>query len=277
MKLFAPAKVNLSLRVLGKRADGYHALESLMAPVSLCDKITIEITPGATSFDLTCSDPTIPCDASNLAIIAARIFCEETGRSLGGKIHIEKHIPHGAGLGGGSSDAATVLLALNDLAQTKLDAPELERIAARVGSDVPFFICGTAAWITGRGEHVAPHVLPQEFHLVLIKPPFGVSTAWAFSAWSKQTTQNVSAAATFGGVNWTNDLEIPVFEKFLLLPVLCEWLSNQSGVKVTRMSGSGSTIFAVCESGAAADAIAALAKNHLGDSFKILALKTLGH
>jgi len=277
MKLFAPAKVNLSLRVLGKRPDGYHALESLMAPVSLCDEITIDITQGATEFDLTCSDPTIPCDASNLALIAARVFCEETGRPFGGKIHIEKHIPHGAGLGGGSSDAATVLLALNRLAQTKLDAPELERIAARVGSDVPFFICGSAAWITGRGEHVAPHVLPQEFHLVLIKPPFGVSTAWAFSAWSKEAARTEAAATTFGGVDWTNDLEIPVFEKFLLLPVLCEWLSDQSGVKVTRMSGSGSTIFAVCESEATANSLAALAKNHLGDTFFIVSVKTTGH
>ncbi|MFY8216294.1 MAG: 4-(cytidine 5'-diphospho)-2-C-methyl-D-erythritol kinase [Chthoniobacterales bacterium] len=277
MKLFAPAKVNLSLRVLGKRPDGYHALESLMAPVSLCDELTIEITPGTTEFGLTCSDPSIPCDGSNLALIAARIFFEETGRSLGGKIHIEKHIPHGAGLGGGSSDAASVLLALNHLAETNLAPPELERIAAHVGSDVPFFIGGTAAWITGRGEHVAPHVLPQSYDLVLIKPPFGISTAWAFSAWSKQAARTESSATTFGGVDWTNDLETPAFQKFLLLPVLCQWLSEQAGVKVTRMSGSGSTIFAVCESEAAANSLAALAKNHLGDTFFIVSVKTTGH
>jgi len=276
MKLFAPAKVNLSLRVLGKRADGYHALESLMAPVSLYDEITMDIHPGTSGFDLTCSDPTIPCDASNLALVAVRIFCEETGVSIGGKIHIDKNIPHGAGLGGGSSDAATVLLALEQHAGTNLDVTELERIAARIGSDVPFFVRGGAAWITGRGEHVVPHVLPQDYNLVLIKPPFAVSTAWAFAAWSKQSPRSESAVTRYGDLDWINDLETPVFEKFILLPILCEWLRDQPGVKVARMSGSGSTVFGVCESPRDSDYLVSSARGYLADTFQIIAVKTAG-
>lgn len=275
MKLSAPAKVNISLRILGKRPDGYHALESLMTPISLHDEIEVSLIPGRHDFQISCTDPEIPCDSTNLAHVATCKFSEACGMPLGGAIHIQKQIPHGAGLGGGSSDAASVLIALNQLTNHALPLADLERIAAQVGSDVPFFIHQSAAWVRGRGECVEPCVLPGAFDLVLIKPPFPVSTAWAYSAWAKQSPHGNAANISFGGVDWTNDLESPVFEKFILLPVLCDWLQDQPGVHVARMSGSGSTVFAVCDSPSGATSLARSARDHWGKTFEIHAVQTL--
>ena len=276
MKLSAPAKVNLSLRVLGKRADGYHDLESLMAPLSICDTVEINLEPGADNFSLTCSDLTVPGDASNLALVAAREFAAVTGVSPGGHIHLEKRIPHGAGLGGGSSNAAAVIRGLNTLTDLRLPWKKLEEIAARVGSDVPFFIRGGAAWVRGRGERIDPCDLPQQFFLVLIKPPFGVSTAWAYSAWENaKHCENPPLATTFGGVHWMNDLEASVFRKFLLLPVLVQWLNEQPETRIARMSGSGSTVFAVCPTSADAESLGSRAAAYLGGTFQIFIASTI--
>ncbi len=278
MKLSAPAKVNLSLRILGKRADGYHDLESLMAPISLCDTVEIYLHSDSEKFSLTCSDLTVPSDPSNLALVAAREFSAFTGVSPGGHIHLEKIIPHGAGLGGGSSDAAAVIRGLNTLTNLHLPLEKLEEIAARVGSDVPFFIRGGAAWVRGRGEQIEPCDLPQPFFLVLIKPPFGVSTGWAYAAWaSAMRYEEPPTATSFGGVHWINDLEAPVFRKFLLLPVLSQWLNEQPETCIARMSGSGSTIFAVCSSAADAESLCARATAHLGKTFQIFTASTISH
>lgn len=276
MKLSAPAKVNLSLRILGKRADGYHNLRSLMAPLSLCDYIQLEIDGGRDGFSFTCSDPTVPCDATNLAMIAAREFCVSAGIRLGGYIHLEKIIPHGAGLGGGSSDAAAVIRGLNALIGSRLATDELESIAARVGSDVPFFIQERSAWITGRGEHVEPCTLPQQFYIVLIKPPFAISTAWAYSMLGGEKQRNAVPICEYGGVEWTNDLEGAIFPKYILLPALMRWLGNQPETRVCRMSGSGSTIFGVCDSKHDSEALAARASACFGETFRILPVQTIG-
>lgn len=271
MKLFAPAKVNLSLRILGKRADGYHDLRSLMSPISTADEIDLHCDSGTPNFTVTCSDLEIPCDDTNLAAVAAKEFSRATGIAVGGRIHIEKNIPHGAGLGGGSSDAAAVIVGLNQLTDVKLPAAQLEKIASNVGSDVAFFIRGSAAWVSGRGEHVEPCALPGEFFLVMIKPPFGVSTAWAYRAWADQAAEMTGGGdvTSFGGVEWVNDLEVPVFRKFLLLPALRAWLLQQKETRVARMSGSGSTMFAVCESITDAETLRSRAFEYLGDCFQV--------
>lgn len=272
MKRIAPAKVNLSLRILGKRDDGYHALRSLMVPLALADEITVVLTPGARAFSLTCSDASLPTDGSNLALRAAREFCASTGASLGGTIHIEKRIPHGAGLGGGSSDAAAVLRAL--ATHTGFSDPDaLESIAARIGSDVPFFIRCRPAEITGRGENVRSVPWERDLHLVLVKPPFAVSTPWAYAAWSQFRPHGESVE--LDGVEFANDLEPAVCEKFILLEVLRDWLTAQPTVRVARMSGSGSTMFAVTDGAADADALAASAREFFGPTFFIHASHTI--
>jgi 4-diphosphocytidyl-2-C-methyl-D-erythritol kinase len=276
MKLSAPAKVNLSLRVLRKRTDGYHDVESLMAPLSLCDTVEIDLHPGAENFSLTCSDLTLPSDASNLAIIAAREFSSATGVPVGGQIYLDKVIPHGAGLGGGSSDAAAVIRGLNVLTGLHLCSEKLEEIAAGVGSDVPFFIRGGAAWVRGRGERIEPCELPRQFFLVLIKPPFGVSTAWAYAAWANSKNGvDTPLSTVFGGVQWMNDLEVPVFRKFLLLPVLNQWLNEQPETCIARMAGSGSTVFAACSTLADAESLSVRATAYLGKTFKIFTASTI--
>src|SRR5262249_1850957 len=133
----ARAKINLSLRILGKRPDGFHEIDTLIAPVELADEVMVE---SAASFSFTCSDGSLPTDDSNLAARAARLFGERIGRPMLVHIHLEKKIPHGAGLGGGSSDAAAVLLALNERANDALSPADLHALAAQLGSDVPFFL-----------------------------------------------------------------------------------------------------------------------------------------
>src|ERR1043166_2795516 len=140
--LQVPAKINLSLEVRGKRADGFHEIETLIVPISLAD--TLIITP-ADAFSFSCDDPAVPADETNLVVRAARVFRARTGIVPRVKIELQKKIPHGAGLGGGSSDAATTLLALNKLLNTRLDSQTVAELAAELGSDVPVFIFGSAA------------------------------------------------------------------------------------------------------------------------------------
>jgi 4-diphosphocytidyl-2-C-methyl-D-erythritol kinase len=256
MKLRAPAKVNLSLRILGRRPDGFHDLESLVTPISLSDDITVDVGIGQ-NVRVRCDDPSVPQDDSNLAAVAARQFHGHTGIRFSANIDIRKRIPAGAGLGGGSSDAAAVLVALDAIFETNLGAAGLERIGANIGSDVPFFIRRVPAWMRGRGERIEPERQFAPRALLLLKPPFGVETAWAYKAWSKSTAlPGVDyGAQAFDGVEFFNDLERPVFEKYTLLPVLKTWLREQAECRVALMSGSGSTMFAVCASREAAEAL----------------------
>src|SRR4030042_6633058 len=167
MKYLAPAKINLVLEVLGKRDDGYHELRSLVQTISLCDVISLEPTDV---ISLECSEPVLQT-SDNLAIRAAELLRQVSGCQKGARIKLQKRIPWGAGLGGGSSDAATTLVALNRLWELKLKTSELIELAARLGSDVPFFIHGGAGLVEGRGEKVTPleAVAPRWF--VLLIPP----------------------------------------------------------------------------------------------------------
>jgi 4-diphosphocytidyl-2-C-methyl-D-erythritol kinase len=246
IELLAPAKVNLSLRVLGKRDDGFHELESLVSPISLFDRL--EIDHGAEQgIAFTCDDATLPAGDDNLAVRAARLFCGSCGFEPNLRLHLAKQIPHGAGLGGGSSDAASVLLGLDALFETRLPVAALAAMAADLGSDVPLFIHRSASVIRGRGELVEPVAGLPELPLLLIKAPFGVPTPWAYQNWaqSRELPRVRYGAQEFPWGALVNDLERPVFEKYLFLAGLKQWLLEQPEVTGAVMSGSGSTVFAL--------------------------------
>lgn len=261
ISLVAPAKINLSLRILGKRADGFHELETLMVPIGLAD--TIEVSHGTgRRITLTCSDPELPAGAENLCVKAAEAFRVATGLDHGIAITLLKRIPHGAGLGGGSSDAAAVLKGMNELFDHPLVDEELHQISATLGSDVPFFLGSGPAWCRGRGEIIeTASAIPQRT-LLLIKPPFPVPTAWAYKKYAELNESgklpDQPEKQFLGGLEIVNDLEAPVFHKYLLLPVMKTWLGQQPGVESAFMTGSGSTMVAVLAPQTAAEEIADL-------------------
>ncbi|MEO8207064.1 MAG: 4-(cytidine 5'-diphospho)-2-C-methyl-D-erythritol kinase, partial [Chthoniobacterales bacterium] len=275
MKRFAPAKINLSLKVLGQRPDGFHDIETLMAPISIRDEVTAELS-DAEGITLTCSDATLPTGDSNLAWKAAEHFFAAIGKTHNIRLHIEKHIPAGAGLGGGSSDAATVILLLNDLLGTKLPLEELERIAAKGGSDSAFFIRSQPAICMGRGEVMEPYTSAVDFPLLLIKPPFGVETAWAYKTWKdSKPLEGISyAPQKIEGVVFKNDLERPVFAKHIFLAALKTWLLAQPETRGALMSGSGSTVYAILRDASDADALTKKVKAEFGETMWIAATET---
>ena len=245
MQVLAPAKINLSLKILGRRSDGFHEIETLIAPISLYDKIDID--RQSRWIDFSCDDPTVPSGDENLIVRAAKAFFERTKISGGVTIKLQKQIPHGAGLGGGSSDAATTLRALNELFETKLSREELVTLGSTIGSDVSFFLFESAAICKGRGEIVSPTKLKKKLSILLCKPAFLVSSAWAYSRWqdSKEIPGISYQSQNFDGQTLLNDLERSVFEKFVFLAQLKAWLLKQVEVRAALMSGSGSTVFAV--------------------------------
>ncbi len=269
MQISAPAKINLSLRVLRKREDGFHEIETLMAPIAIRDTLDIERRDGG-GIAFTCSDATLPADGTNLVVRAALAFCSAAQVAPDVRIFLQKEIPHGAGLGGGSSDAAATLLALDALFETRLPHADLTRIAAEIGSDVPFFLARSAAWCRGRGENVGPCALPGALPLLLIKPPFGVPTPWAYQHWSDSleipgVRYSTQAPPTLGGIALVNDLERPVFEKFIQLAEMKRWLIEQPEVAAALMSGSGSTMFAVLREKPLGPALAEKARAQFGE------------
>jgi 4-diphosphocytidyl-2-C-methyl-D-erythritol kinase len=265
MQVLAPAKINLSLRILGRRSDGFHEIETLIAPISLCDEIKIERRSSKKGIAFCCDDPSVSHGDDNLAVRAAKAFFEKTKLDVPVSIELKKKIPHGAGLGGGSSDAASTLLALNELFETNLPREALAKMAETIGSDVPFFIFQSVAVCKGRGELVTPNRLPEELSILLLKPAFGVPTQWAYSQWreSREIPAVSYASQAFNGQTFVNDLERPVFEKFVFLARLKMWLLKQPEVGAALMSGSGSTVFAVIRDHADADRLARRAKAEL--------------
>ena len=265
MQLYAPAKINLSFEIKGRREDGFHEIETLMAPISLSDRLTIELGKSTGGIQFSCDDSSLSNGEANLVVQAARLFQEATKIGTGVEIALEKKIPHGAGLGGGSSDAAATLVGLNELFETHLDKKDLIELAAQIGSDVPFFILGSAATCRGRGEIVEPARLPVNFNLLLVKPDFGVPTPWAYERWknSRELPSLNYTLQKFSGVHFVNDLERPVFEKFLFLGHLKTWLRLQPEVGAALLSGSGSTVFAVLRGDADAEKLAARIRQNL--------------
>lgn len=256
----APAKLNLSLRVLGKRADGFHEIDSLMVRVpGLCDRLTF-VPADEDAF--TCDDPGVPADDSNLvlkAVAAYRSACGFAGRLA---IHLEKRVPHGAGLGGGSSDAAATLRALDQLNDEPLGTERLMEIAATLGSDIPFFLGPPAARATGRGERIEAAAGPPSLPVLLLKPSFGVATPDAYGRWkeSKELPGVRYSAQVFPWGELTNDLERPVFWKHLFLAEMKQWLLARREVEGALMSGSGSTVFAVLRDPVKAESVLSAAR-----------------
>ena len=245
MVVEAPAKVNLTLRVLRRRDDGFHEVETLMVPVpGLCDELEFE---EAESFAFSCDDPGVPEDEGNLVVKAVRLLEEHMGRECLFRVSLRKRIPHGAGLGGGSSDAAAALLALNSLCEAGLSMGQLREMAAALGSDVPFFLFGKPCWCRGRGELVEPVDLAWRRSLLLLKPAFGVSTPDAYGRWqgSRELPGIDYRPQEVDGVELVNDLERPVFGKHLFLAEVKSWLQSRPEVEAALMSGSGSTMIAV--------------------------------
>ena len=265
MEVLAPAKINLSLRILSRRNDGFHEIETLIAPVSLHDEIKIDKIGIGKGIKFRCDDPSVPSRDDNLVVRAANRFFVATKLTPAVSIDLKKKIPHGAGLGGGSSDAATTLLALNRLFETNLTREELAKLGSEIGSDVPFFIFESAATCRGRGELVRPVQLPEQLPILLLKPDFVLATAWAYSRWhdSREIPGVTYAAQEFAGQTFVNDLERPVFEKFVFLAQLKMWLLKQPEVGATLMSGSGSTVFAVMRANVDADLVAKRARDQL--------------
>jgi 4-diphosphocytidyl-2-C-methyl-D-erythritol kinase len=276
MQVIAPAKINLSLRVLGRRSDGFHEIETLIAPISLCDEIKIEQRSGKQEIAFRCDDPSVPKGEDNIVVRAANVFFQKTKITSGISIALKKRIPHGAGLGGGSSDAASTLLALNELFETNLPREALAKMAEMVGSDVPFFIFQSAAVCKGRGELVTPTRLREQLSVLLLKPEFGVPTQWAYSRWrdSREIPGVAYGAQQFTQQSFVNDLERPVFEKFVFLAQLKMWLLKQPEVSAALMSGSGSTVFAVIRDNTDVDRLATRAKAELDPELWTCACET---
>ena len=270
----APAKINLSLKVLRRRDDGFHEIETFISPISLCDKIDIEKQGSAIAFH--CDDPSVPSGKENLVVRAAEAFFEATKLAEGVSIVLQKKIPHGAGLGGGSSDAASTLLGLNQLFETNLPREALAKVGEALGSDVPFFIFESAALCRGRGELVTPEKLKEKMSILFLKPEFGVPAALAYQRWqeSHEIPGVNYAAQEFQGHDFVNDLERPVFEKFVFLAQMKTWLAGQSEVGAALMSGSGSTVFAVMRPNADVDLVVQRAKKELDPKLWAYACET---
>ena len=259
LELSSPCKVNLLLNILGKRADGFHELETIMQPVRLHDQLSFHRT--GSDLELTCNEKSLPVDARNLVHRAARAFFDAAGLHEGVKIHLEKRIPLAAGLGGGSGNAATTLLGLNELFGEPLRHQELHHLASALGSDIPFFLQKQPALATGRGEAITPlEAFPalRGTALLLLHPGFGIATAWAYAQLRSfpealngrpgraqeliDKLQGDDLAAV--GAAFYNSLEAPALEKFPLLAIFQEFL-RAHGAVAAMMSGSGSTTFAV--------------------------------
>ncbi len=174
----AHAKINLGLEVRAQRPDGYHEIRTVLQSISLCD--TLDFFPAAAGFTFTCSDPSLPPGPENLVVKAASALREATGCAKGARVHLTKRTPSQAGLGGGSSDAAVTLIALARLWRLPSDASGLLPVAARLGSDVPFFLVGGTALGVGRGEEIYPLPDGPRYHLLIVKPASGMPTAEAY-------------------------------------------------------------------------------------------------
>lgn len=258
IRVLAPAKVNLTLKIIGRREDGYHDIESLVQKISIFDRITLseKDEPG---IHLTCSDSTLPTNTENLAHRAALLIMESSRiQEKGLSIHLDKAIPHGAGLGGGSSDAAAVLMGLNMLWKLSCTREELAELGQEIGSDVSLFLHPSPSLITGRGEKVEPSPILVNAVFVVVYPGFPVSTRWAYSKFrlTKETDKYTlsglyrTARGTLPSDQWqsllVNDLEDTVA---ISHPEIgrCREDLIRAGATASLMSGSGSAVFGLFE------------------------------
>ena len=274
----SPCKINLLLNILGRRADSFHELETVIHPIALYDRLSFKRT--GRGIELTCNNPSLPTDSRNLVHRAATAFLQAAKITDGVQIHLEKHLPLAAGLGGGSGNAATTLLALNELFAAPLTSEQLHGIAAGLGSDIPFFLQTKPALATGRGERIQPLDFFPALHgawFLLLYPGFGIPTPWAYQQLQRfpaalngtkgraqqlisglQRSDLVAAAAGF-----YNSLEAPALEKYPLLELFQEFL-RANGAVAALMSGSGSSTFALLPGKPAAEALCERFKSKFG-------------
>jgi 4-diphosphocytidyl-2-C-methyl-D-erythritol kinase len=275
----SPCKVNFLLNILGKRPDGFHELETLFHPVALTDRLIFK-NAAASGIRLTCDNPELPTDATNLVYRAAQSFLQAANVRDGVEIHLEKRVPMAAGLGGGSSNAAHTLLGLNELFGNPLTIQQLHPLASALGSDVNFFLQSGPAIGIGRGEQIEalkPFASLAGVHILLIHPGFGISTAWAYKTLAEfPTALNGRPARVHELVgelrnnslqssapHFYNSLEAPALEKFPILAMFQEFL-RENGATVALMSGSGSTTFALTTTRAIAESLAEKFKTKYG-------------
>ena len=251
---FSPAKINLYLRITGKRADSYHDLETIMLPLDFGDEIVCQLRPAGLSME--CDNATLPTDDRNLALRAARQLAERCQVKQGAHIILRKRTPLAAGLGGGSSNAAIVLATLNKLWKLNTAPVILNELAAGMGSDINFFLAGSTALCRGRGEQVEPVPCRLSATVLLINPGFGISTKWAYESWAKAAAgltvapppvtllTRALAEDDLAGVAAAmfNSLEAPSVGKFPVLDLLKDALRT-NGAAGAMMSGSGATVF----------------------------------
>jgi len=242
-----PAKVNLCLKVVGRRPDGYHNLITVMQPLTLADRVTLTLT--GEEIVLECDHPELPKNSRNLAYRAAQAFQTEIGQEFGVQIQLRKNIPLAAGLGGGSSDAAGVLLGLNALKGYPLSGLALHRLAGKLGADVPFFLLSGPALGRGIGTQLTPLRLPAYWY-VLINPGIQVPTAWVYANLTLPlgSPGDAEISARLTPETWAswfyNDLESVTMKAFPQLAILKAALGDQ-GALAALMSGSGPTVFGV--------------------------------
>ncbi|MEM1041295.1 MAG: 4-(cytidine 5'-diphospho)-2-C-methyl-D-erythritol kinase [Bacteroidota bacterium] len=258
LRRVAPAKINLGLHVLRRRLDGYHDVETVLLPVGWRDRLTVR---HGKPFSFSCTDPTLPVDDRNLCVRAAHALAAHAGIEPHGALHLEKHVPHGAGLGGGSSDAAHTLRLLADWWSLEVPGSALHALAARLGSDVPFFLHDEAMLATGRGEVLEPlaaepYRLP--FALTIVMPPVHVSTGDAYALVQPNAEPGPDLRATVLSNDlerWhrdlVNDFQAPIFERY---PEACRVRDTlvESGAGYAALSGSGAAVFGVFEQAKAA-------------------------
>ncbi len=268
----APAKLNLTLRVAGRRADGFHELESLVTRLDFGDELVVARHEDG-CYALTCDDPTLPADGSNLVLRAARALARTAGVNHGAAFTLRKRMPTGAGLGGGSSDAAAALLALNELWELGLARPRLAEVAALLGSDVPLFLHAPLCVLRGRGERIEDRPERCRAWAVLLLPPLQCSTPAVYAAWDRRRAtparpplESVLAVLHDPAAlmeRLFNDLEPAAFDVAPELARLADRASALAGGPV-RMTGSGAALFRLFGDPAAAEAYAAQARVTLG-------------
>jgi len=271
-RIVCPAKINLWLQVVRKRLDGYHDLWSLMLPVDIYDELEFSwhSQPDVLIF---CDNPNVPCDRSNILWKAYEIYRDRTGWPYSGvKVVLKKHIPIGAGLGGGSSNGAAMLKFLNSTNPAPASLKELLEIAREVGADVPFFIISTPAVAEGIGEKLTVVESLPDYPLILIKPPFEVSTASIYKSLRLTEERAFISIKAFLKDPWSlkdvlhNDLEAVTVSLYPEIERLKEWLMEE-GALGAAMSGSGPTVFGVFASEEEAKEALLKGKNKWGDSY----------
>ena len=248
LSVTVPAKINLWLEVLRKRPDGYHDISSLMLPVAIYDQIELESADAELRVE--CDHPQVPTDETNLAWRAAQVYLAKSGQRGGLRIRLRKNIPVGAGLGGGSADAAAVLLAMNRMCGQRFSLEQLCAMASQLGADVPFFIQQVPALATGIGEHLESITGVPEYPLVLVKPPLSVSTGGVYQRLKLTRGGSRIRIAAFLACPWRpqdfmeNDLESVTVNDYPLLSQIKQWMIAQ-GALGALMSGSGPTVFGI--------------------------------